>query len=183
MASKEDYLKFLSEVRKVSGVESLKPDDTGLVSVRVDDAYNVNLQFVEATGSVLCFVEVAELPPDAPKKVYRDLLAGGLFGKDTAGGYFAVEPETETVVYNYFFDLATAENDVEGFIQTIERILQLCDMWAERIKEDISDAGHAVDGLPLGHAVDGLPLGHAGDGMPFGHTVEGLPAGHMVVHA
>ena len=148
MVDRESYDKFLAEVRKTSGVESLKPDDTGLVSVRVDDAYNVNLQFVEATGRVLCFVEVSELPPDAPKKVYRDLLAGGLFGKDTAGGYFAVEPETETVVYNYYFDLAAAANDVEGFIQTIERILQLCDIWAERIKDGLGDHGAADDHVP-----------------------------------
>jgi hypothetical protein len=66
MASKEDCLKFMSEVRKVSGVDTLTPDETGLVSIRVDDAYNVNLQFVEATGKILCFVEVVQLPPDAP---------------------------------------------------------------------------------------------------------------------
>ena len=28
MASKEDYLKFMSEVRKVSGVDMLTPDET-----------------------------------------------------------------------------------------------------------------------------------------------------------
>ena len=39
MVSKEDYLKFMSEVRKVSGVDTLTPDETGLVSIRVDDAY------------------------------------------------------------------------------------------------------------------------------------------------
>ncbi len=138
MVSKEDYLKFMSEVRKVSGVDTLTPDETGLVSIRVDDAYNVNLQFVEATGKILCFVEVTALPPDASKAVYRDLLVGGLFGRDTGGGYFAVEPETETVVYNYFFDLEAATKDVEEFVHTIEKILQLCDIWAERIRRDLS---------------------------------------------
>ena len=83
---------------------------------------------------------VAELQPGAPSEVYRDLLAGGLFGKDTAGGYFALEPETETVVYNYFFDLETAAKDVEDFVATVEKILQLCDVWAERIKEKSSGA-------------------------------------------
>ncbi len=70
----------MSEVRKVSGVDTLTPDETGLVSIRVDDAYNVNLQFVEATGRVLCFVEVVQLPPDAPQTVYRAhrLRASGL---------------------------------------------------------------------------------------------------------
>lgn len=134
MKANSDYEQFLAEVRKVSGIESLKADESGLVSVRVDDAYNLNLQFVEATGKVLCFVEVAELPTDAPREVYRDLLAGGLFGKDTAGGYFALEPESETVVYNYFFDLDRAAKDVEEFVSTLEKILQLCDLWAERIK-------------------------------------------------
>ena len=122
MKTKEDYNKFLSDVRSASGIESLTPDESGLVSVRVDDAYNVNLQFVEATGKVLCFVEVATLPPDASKAVYRDLLVGGLFGKDTAGGYFAMEPESESVVYNYFFDLEEAAKDVEEFLHTIEKI-------------------------------------------------------------
>lgn len=148
MVSKEDYLKFMSEVRKVSGVDTLTPDETGLVSIRVDDAYNVNLQFVEATGKILCFVEVTALPPDASKAVYRDLLVGGLFGRDTGGGYFAVEPETETVVYNYFFDLEAAAKDVEEFVHTIEKILQLCDIWAERIRRDLY--GEEAEGVSNG---------------------------------
>ena len=146
MPTRENYDKFLAEVRKASGVDTLTPDETGLVSVRVDDKYNVNFQFVEATGRVLCFVEVAALPPDASKAVYRDLLVGGLFGKDTAGGYFALEPESETVVYNYFFDLEEAQKDVEDFIHTIEKILQLCDIWAERIRRDLS--GEDAEAVP-----------------------------------
>ena len=146
MKTKDDYNKFLSDVRNASGIESLTPDESGLVSVRVDDAYNVNLQFVEATGKVLCFVEVATLPSDASKSVYRDLLVGGLFGKDTAGGYFAVEPESESVVYNYFFDLEEAAKDVEEFLHTIEKILQLCDIWAERIRRDLY--GEEEEGSP-----------------------------------
>ena len=141
MKANSDYEQFLAEVRKVSGIESLKADESGLVSVRVDDAYNVNLQFVEATGKILCFVEVAELPKDAPAAVFRDLLVGGLFGRDTAGGYFALEPETESVVYNYFFDLDRAAEDPEDFVDTIEKILQLCDLWAERIKAPGGDGG------------------------------------------
>ena len=138
MTTLEDYAKFLAEVRTISGIDVLRPDESGLVSVRIDDAYNVNLQFVEATGKILCFIEVAELTPDAPREVYRALLAGGLFGKDTAGGYFALEPDTETVVYHYFFDGDRAAEDPEDFIATIEKILQLCDLWAERLKQNLS---------------------------------------------
>ena len=117
---------------------------------------NVNFQFVEAPGKVLCFIEVVQLPPDAPKAVYRDLLAGGLFGKDTAGGYFSLEPETETVVYSYFFDLENAANDIEEFIHTIEKILQLCDLWAERIKGDM-----VADGVEKPSDSSETTMGHA----------------------
>ena len=134
MQSKKEYDDFLASIRKETGLTAFAADESGLVSVRVDDTYNVNLQFVEATGKILCFVEVAELPRDAPKEVYRDLLVGGLFGKDTAGGFFAVEPESEAVVYSHFFDLEAAAKDVEGFVSTLEKILQLCDIWAERIR-------------------------------------------------
>ena len=74
------------------------------------------------------------------------------FGKETAGGYFALEPDTETVVYNYFFDFERAAEDTEDFVATLEKILQLCDIWAERIKavpshggeESSYDAAHGV---------------------------------------
>ena len=148
MATHEDYAKLLKQVREETGIESLVPDDAGLVSVRVEDRFNVNLQFVEATGRVLCFVEVAQLPADTSKDVYRDLLAGGLFGKETAGGYFALEPDTETVVYNYFFDLDQAAGDTEDFVATIEKILQLCDLWAERIKAPAGDGASSSGDEP-----------------------------------
>ena len=65
MQTMNAYRDFLAEVRKTTGISALSPDESGLVSVKVDDAYNVNFQFVEATGRILCFVEVAELQPGA----------------------------------------------------------------------------------------------------------------------
>ena len=46
MKTKEDYLLFMQRLREATGIEALRPDESGLASVRVDDAYNVNLQFV-----------------------------------------------------------------------------------------------------------------------------------------
>jgi len=156
MPTRDEYESFLAEVRKQTGIGSISADESGLVTVRVDDKYNLNLQFVEATGRILCFVELAVLPKDAPREVYRDLLAGGLFGKDTAGGYFALEEESESVVYNYFFDLEAASRDVDGFVSTLERILQLCDSWCERIGSKLSPAeGHGFDDDVLGGFMHG----------------------------
>ena len=140
MHTLEDYKALLAAVRTQTGLDMMVPDESGLVSVRVQDEYNLNLQFVEATEKILCFVEVTELPKDAGKAVYRDLLVGGLFGKDTAGGHFAIEPETEAVVYNYIFDFDRAADDVPNFVDTLEKVLQLCDIWADRIRGDLMGA-------------------------------------------
>ena len=140
MRTLEDYKALLAAVRSHTGLDMMVPDESGLVSVRVQDEYNLNLQFIEATDKILCFVEVAELPKDAGKAVYRDLLVGGLFGRDTAGGYFAIEAETESVVYNYIFDFDKAAADVPNFVETLEKVLQLCDIWADRIRGDLMGA-------------------------------------------
>ena len=138
MATMEDYRNFLSEIRKLTELDALTPDDGGLVSVRVEDEYNLNLQFIEASNRILCFVEVATLPKSAGKEVYRDLMGGGLFGKETGGGYFTLEAETDTVVYNYLFEFDQARREPEEFVDTLERILSLVDVWIQRIEADIA---------------------------------------------
>ena len=161
MATMKEYKAFLAQVRKLTGLDVMVPDETGLMMLRVEDRYNLNLQFVEATGKVLCFVEVAELPKDAPKAVYRDLLVGGLFGKETAGGYFTLEPQSETLIYNYFFDLAMAARDIEDFVATLEKILQLCDMWFDRIHGLLGEGHEAKADAPKGDSPhDFIALGH-----------------------
>ena len=148
MKTIDDYKTFLSQVRNETGIEALTSDESGLVTLNIDKRYNLNLQFVEATGKILCFIEIAELPKDASKKVYRDLLIGCLFCQDTAGGFFSLEGETETVIYNYFFDLESVSNDIDDFVTAIEKILQLCDIWANRIQEILDEDGAIAADLP-----------------------------------
>ena len=137
MPTIDDYKNFLAIIRKQTGLDMLVPDDDGLLSFRVDDQYNISLQFLENSAKILCFVEVATLPSDAGVAVYRDLLGGSLFGKDTAGGYFAMETESNTVIYNYMFDFDKAAADPENFVETLENILQLVDIWANRINGNL----------------------------------------------
>ena len=137
MPTIDDFKNFLATIRKQTGLDMLVPDDDGLLTFRVDDEYNINLQFIEASSKILCFVEIATLPSDAGVAVYRDLLGGSLFGKDTAGGYFAMETESNTVIYNYMFDFDKAAADPENFVETLENILQLVDIWANRINGNL----------------------------------------------
>ena len=138
MPTIDDYKNFLATIRKQTGLEMLVPDDDGLLTFRVDDQFTINLQFIENSAKILCFVEVATLPSDTGVAIYRDLLAGSLFGKDTAGGYFALEEESNTLIYNYMFDFNTAAADPENFVETLENILQLVDIWADRINGSLN---------------------------------------------
>ncbi len=141
MLTMEEYKAFLTAVRNATGQDILVPDEDGLVSVRVEDTFNLSLQFIPHSGMILCFVEVATLPEDAPAATYRELLAGGLFGHDTAGGYFTLEASSNIVIYNYFFNGEETAKDVDGFVFTLEKILQLCEMWSERITDSLSARG------------------------------------------
>ena len=76
------------------------------------------------------------------------------------GGYFALETESELVVYNYFFDLEEASKDVEEFVHAIEKILQLCDIRAQRIDAKLSES-----------ATGGECEGQAGDFFQNNHIV------------
>ena len=140
MATKEDYEAFLATVKQQTGLTMLVPDDFGLVSLRIQDEYNTNIQFIEKTGKILVFVELVALPADAGKDVYRDLLAGCLFGVGTAGGYFSVEPQSETVIYNYLFDFDKVAAEPNEFITTLENIISLMDVWKERIRSKLSES-------------------------------------------
>ena len=144
MHTVKDFEQFLAHVRNETGVEALEADEAGLASVRVDDKFNLNLQFVEPSDKILCFVEVTEIPSSAPSSIYRDLLAAALFGAETAGGYFAMEKDSGTVVYNYLFDFDKAAADPSAFAETLENILTLCEDWQGRIS-----AGLIADDAPV----------------------------------
>ena len=146
MTTIQEYKTFLGQVAKAAGLEPLEPDDEGLVSLRVEDEYTLNLQFIAATGNILCFVEIAQLGDEAPKEaIYRELLTGALFGKDTAGGYFSLEPRSESVIYNYVFDADQSAADPAEFAEMLEKVLSLVDIWAGRIRDLKKPEQTAVD--------------------------------------
>ena len=157
-STRKDYDAFLAKVAARTGLAEMTPDAEGLVAYKVDDAYVMNLQYVEHSSKILCFVELATLPKTAGKAVYRELLTGSLFGRETAGGFFAVEPETETVVYHYLFDFDARTADAGEFVETLEKILSLVDIWAGKIADALAEPSEA-DASPAdfaAHSPDGL---------------------------
>ena len=79
--------------------------------------------------------------PQGHAQVRLPRLAGGraLRPGNGGGGYFTLEAESETVIYNYFFDGEEAAREPEDFVATLEKILQVCDLWADRISRGLSE--------------------------------------------
>ncbi len=144
MATLDEYKNFMAEVCKLTDLPAMASDDDGLVSVSVEEDYILNLQYVAESGKVLCFIEVAELPEDAPDAVYRALLTGTLFGKETGGGYFAMDEGTNAVIFNYLFDFDKVADTPADFVENLEKMLEVVEVWAIRIKAELS--GESTDG-------------------------------------
>ena len=138
MATLDDYKKFMDEVCKLTDLPAMASDDNGLVSVSVDDDLVVNLQYIAEAEKVLCFIEVAELPEDTPASLYRELLTGSLFGRETGGGYFAMDEDTNAVIYNYLYDFDVIAESPQVFVDSLETILQTVEIWTVRIKAELS---------------------------------------------
>ena len=52
MPTIDDYKDFFADLCKRTGIKALESADTGLVSVRVQDEYNVNFQFLKPSPSI-----------------------------------------------------------------------------------------------------------------------------------
>lgn len=144
----EQYRKFLEKVAEVASVGDLTPDEDGLVSLMIDGSFGLNLQYVPQTSKIFCFVDMCEIPADADIGLLRDLLAANLFYTETAGGTFAIDAESNRVIYQYMFDFVPETADATQFVSILEKILSLMELWIARINGrsvESNDDGKVAD--------------------------------------
>lgn len=147
---KAKYDNLLNAVGKIASLGDLTSDGDGLVSLKIDGAYILNLQLLQDSESILCFVELMKITDEETSgAIFRELLSGNLFGRDTNGGYFGLETETMTVVYHYTVKLDQVEDSPETLVGVLESILALCDLWTERIKALPAKDAAAADDRPI----------------------------------
>ena len=53
MPTRKEYEEFLARVAKSTGLDAFAPDKDGLVSLRVEETYTLNLQYVERSAKIL----------------------------------------------------------------------------------------------------------------------------------
>ena len=91
---------------------------------------------------------MCEIPADADIGLLRDLLAANLFYTETAGGTFAIDAESNRVIYQYMFDFVPETADATQFVSILEKILSLMELWIARINGrsvESNDDGKVAD--------------------------------------
>ena len=136
----EQYRAFLEKVAEVASISDLIPDEDGLVSLKVDGAVGLNLQFIPQTSKIFCFVDMCDIPVDAGDKFLRDLLSANLFCTETAGGSFAIDTGSNRVIYQYIFDFVPETADATEFVAVLEKILSLMDLWIARVNGSYAES-------------------------------------------
>lgn len=133
MTSEENFALLLGELGQLMKIEPLVPDEDGLVTLEID-AMPFHIQHAAGRGSVLLACELATLPPTTPAGVYRRLLAAQLFDQGTGGGKFAIEEESNTVVFS--FERALDGIPFQEFREIMGNFLNVCEYWRKQLVEN-----------------------------------------------
>ena len=108
------------------GLANLKPDETGIYNVKIDD---MKVSFASDPDSprLVTWGEVGELPPEGREKLYRVLLESMYMGKATGGATFSIEEGTDKLVFHRTDPLVTL--DFEAFAAMLDTFVNILEKW------------------------------------------------------
>ncbi len=133
MSSRVDYDLFLNRFAVKCGLDTLTPDEEGLVRLLIGQKQTLNIAYQEATAQILVFLDVTKLPETVSSDVYRALLSAGLFGQEACGGWFALEPAENVIIYQRLFNFDPDVLSADVFLDAVEKILSLVEVWSGRL--------------------------------------------------
>ena len=106
---------FIENLSEALGIEDLRFSDERVARLIVDEDLVIDLEHVEADQQIHVYSEVGPIPEG--EEALRQLLAGNLFGRATAGACLACDDKENAVVLCLSFDLETA-----SFPQCVDRL-------------------------------------------------------------
>lgn len=107
-------------------IVDLKPDDTGIYNVKIDDM-KVSFATDPDVPRLVTWGEVGELPPEGREKLFRVLLESMYMGKATGGATFSIEEGTDKLIFHRIDLLDTL--DVESFATMLDRFVNILEKW------------------------------------------------------
>lgn len=86
-------------------------DGSGVCRIAFDDGKLVDVEPIDGSDTVHVYSFVAPLPSGDAATIYGKLLRANLFGADTGGATFALDPRTEEIVLCRTLDTAALDAD------------------------------------------------------------------------
>lgn len=143
----------LKEIGRQMGIPDLGPDEDGHW-ILSSDTFDVHLDHVPETDSVLVYSRVGELPQDPPAELLIRLLQANFFVRETAGCTLGLDRVSDSIAL--FVRWSLRELEGEDFEQRLLDFFEATDLWVQRLQawtqDDDDTAGvESSDALfPLG---------------------------------
>ncbi len=147
MTAKENYLMLMEKLAKSLHLDELKPDDTNMLALEISASLPLYLQFSEQRESILFVCEIANIPVHTPSKIYRTLLEAQLFDQGTGGGKFALDTESNTLIFTFEFMLNSPTFDI--FQEVLENYIVFCKHWHALILSQCAELSKNTNGDEL----------------------------------
>lgn len=133
---------LLAAIGQQAGLGNVALDANGVCRLVFDGVTEVDLERSPDGGSLLLHAALGPEPPHAEPEFYRMLLAGNLYGRQTAGNVLALLPVEGTVFLCRAVPLERA--DADAFADLLAEFVRQTRQWAARIH-----SGLAGDQAPL----------------------------------
>lgn len=147
MTSAENFTLLIEELAGLLNMGTLTPDEDGIVVLEIDSNMPLYLQYADGRESIVLTCEIAQVPKDTPAALFRRLLGAQLFDQGTGGGKFALDNETDTLVFS--FERALDGIPFSLFKEILENFIRCCEFWcAEVAANSAEDGGPAVFSIP-----------------------------------
>lgn len=127
--SRENADLFFQHLGTTLNVPSLVMDEAGLVGLEFDGVHTLVFQYLEESNALYMYTELGTLAPEELEKKAVELLQANLFGTQTGGATFALEPAQNTLIFSYL--LPVAENMHKTMQDQVEHFLHFAEYWRE----------------------------------------------------
>ncbi|MEO1017081.1 MAG: type III secretion system chaperone [Pseudomonadota bacterium] len=130
---RDDVQKLLADFGRTIGLDSLSLDDTGRLTLRIDDAFTVDIEHDDEEDIILLAAELTRLGAEPERERLLELLRGNLFFDATEGATLALDGTDNLVVLQRTMRL---EGLVVGEIaRVLEIFIATAETWKDRLAQ------------------------------------------------
>lgn len=136
---------LLAHLGKLANLGPLSLDGQGVCRLVFDGTTEVDLEPSPDAQAVHLHAALGPVPPDSGVPFFRMLLAGNLFGRDTAGNVLSFLPVERTVFLCRTTPLAGL--DADEFAEDLTEFVRQARRWAAKIRLGPESAQPAEPGM------------------------------------